>query len=177
MGVQKPRDPNAGPSGQASGLVPGDSNGRALAALEAHVAWIRRAVEEGHTCAQEGRITGLEKRGDNARALVVTLGLFLAGTLVTVMVNCQQSSERDTEARVLVRHNSENIAKLERTISTLDQQLREDRRVILQEVRLMRQPTAEQWWDDLDPTTKRVIARHVDAQALPPAAARAQDPP
>jgi hypothetical protein len=128
-------------------------------------------MHEGRLDAQDVRVDGVEKRLDWGKGAWVTIGLFIVGTLGTVLVTCSSQAERDAETRVMVQTNSVNISKLEKSIVKVNAGRDEDVKSIVHAIENLQQTTkqqsADQWWDDLPSRHKSAIIRTVGKHAVP----------
>ncbi len=128
-------------------------------------------MHEGRLDAQDTRVDSIEKRLDWGRGVWVGVGIFLLGTLTTVLVTCNQQNERDTETRVMVQQNSVNISKLEKSIDRVNDGRGEDVKAIVHAVETLQQETkqqsADQWWEELPSHHKSAIIRAVGKHAVP----------
>lgn len=129
------------------------------------------AAMSGRIDAQEERIDDQDSRFNWGRGLFVTVMLFLAGTVTTLLVTCNEQNERDAETRVMVKTNSTNISKLEKSIQSVNEGRQEDVRSIVRAVKSLesqaREESAEDWWEGLPTHQKRAIIRAVGEHAVP----------
>ena len=137
----------------------------ALATFRTDLEWVNRIVkevkkkvDEGHIiCMAEPRIEALEKGRIFSRGLAVTALFFVLGTAVTGFVACERRTEQDAETRVLVQTNAENLLKLEKSVTHINDARAEDARQILQAVKQNghSRDTKSEWCGGLSRMQKR----------------------